>query len=886
MNERLRNQAKIQDYAVIGDCRSAALVSREGSIDWLCWPRFDSPAIFAALLDHARGGHWSIGPAVPFRSEHRYVEESNVLETTFHTASGTLRLTDVMPVASEEFKRGNLLPAHELIREVECTSGEVPVEVEFCPRPHYGAEAAVLRERRNLGICAEVGPGVYWLCGSTQLEASQECARVHRIMRAGDTLWFSLTYSEEAPAVLPPLGLWTRQSIARSVAWWNRWAGECSYEGPYRDSVVRSALALKLLAYAPSGAITAAATTSLPERLGADLNWDYRYCWLRDAAFTIRALLGIGFRQEADAFLDWMLHATRLTQPELKILYTLHGQMSPKERELPHLSGYFGSRPVRVGNEARDQLQLDVYGEVIDGAAQCAAFGSRFDGLTQKVLTGFGKYVVQYWDQPDEGIWEPRSGRQHHTHSRLLCWTALDRLLMLSKRGFLEGAPADLFERERDRIARQIYEQAWNPRLGSYVSTLDGDELDATLLLLPWYGFEKADSARMKSTYQRVREQLGAANGLLYRYRHDPPEGAFGICSFWGAEYLALGGGTLEEAHAVFRQLLAYKNDLGLYAEQTDPESGDALGNFPQAFTHIGLISAALALEERERGEQPVSQRADQAAPLPGREADLVGRLRHRIAELEQLIEVEQKRTHEHLQLAADVHRSLLPSPVRTDRAEVDVRYQPVDGVGGDYCQMHFPSENVWYITMCDVTGHGVAAALLATRVSSEVRTLCALGKSPVEVVDGLNRFVCRNFGSAGLFLTFFAARIDLPGLEVTWSGAGHPSPILVRADGGTIVRLASQNLIIGVLPECLAAEPEHRTRLEPGDRILFYTDGVTEVFDATGAELGEEGLARLVLDAMPAGVPGMIDRILQQVVAFQHGPTTDDRTLILFGAR
>jgi sigma-B regulation protein RsbU (phosphoserine phosphatase) len=272
--------------------------------------------------------------------------------------------------------------------------------------------------------------------------------------------------------------------------------------------------------------------------------------------------------------------------------------------------------------------------------------------------------------------------------------------------------------------------------------------------------------------------------------------------------------------------------------------------------------------------------------PYSTGEADLVGRLRRRIAELEELIEVEQKRTHEHLQLAAEVHRSLLPSPVRTDRAEVDVRYQPVHGVGGDYCQMHFPSENVCYITMCDVTGHGIGAALLATRVSSEVRHSVHSGKSPAEVVEELNRFVCENFAGAGLLLTFFAARIDLAGREITWSGAGHPSPILVRADGRTVARLASQNLIIGVLPQCLAAEPEHRSRLEPGDRVLFYTDGVAEVFDAAGAELGEEGLAGFMLDAMTAGSFGMIDRILEQVAAFQHGPVTDDRTLILFGAR
>jgi sigma-B regulation protein RsbU (phosphoserine phosphatase) len=272
--------------------------------------------------------------------------------------------------------------------------------------------------------------------------------------------------------------------------------------------------------------------------------------------------------------------------------------------------------------------------------------------------------------------------------------------------------------------------------------------------------------------------------------------------------------------------------------------------------------------------------------PYSTAEVDLVERLRRRIAELEQLIQVGQRRSHANLQLAANVHRSLLPSPMRTDRAEVDVRYEPLNGVGGDYCQTHFPSEDVCYITMSDVTGHGIGAALLATRVSSEVRNCVHSGKPPAEIVDALNSFVYENFAGAGLFLTFFAARIDLADRQITWSGAGHPSPLLVRADGRTVARLASQNLMIGVRPHCLAAEPEHRSPLEPGDRVLFYTDGVTEVFDATGAELGEDGLAGFMLDAMTVEVSGMIDRILERVAAFQHGPVTDDRTLILFAVR
>ncbi|HET7873264.1 MAG TPA: glycoside hydrolase family 15 protein, partial [Terriglobales bacterium] len=291
---------------------------------------------------------------------------------------------------------------------------------------------------------------------------------------------------------------------------------------------------------------------------------------------------------------------------------------APQERSLDYLNGFCGSRPVRIGNEARDQLQLDVYGQVIEASAQCAQQQCEFDRMTQKVLVGFGNYVAANWDRQDEGIWEPRTGRRNNTHSRLLCWTALDRLLALEKKGIIREVPRRHFERERERIRKQIEERAWNPRLESYVSTLDGDQLDATLLRIPWFGFEAADSERMQSTYHCVRETLGAGNGLLYRYSRQPAEGAFGICGFWGVEYLALGGGTLEQAHRYFQSLLGYANDLGLFAEETDPSTGEALGNFPQGFTHIGLISAALTLQEREQGEaHPPAQTAEDKTGAP-----------------------------------------------------------------------------------------------------------------------------------------------------------------------------------------------------------------------------------------------------------------------------
>ncbi|HZD94615.1 MAG TPA: glycoside hydrolase family 15 protein [Candidatus Sulfotelmatobacter sp.] len=421
-------------------------------------------------------------------------------------------------------------------------------------------------------------------------------------VKQGDILQFSFSYAEESPAVLPALGDRPEEAIRRSVEWWEIWAARSNYRGPYREAVTRSALVLKLLAYAPSGAIIAAPTTSLPERIGGRLNWDYRYCWLRDASLTVRALLGLGYIEETEAFLTWLLHATRLTQPKLKILYTVFGELAPREHELLHLRGYGSSAPVRIGNDARKQLQLDVYGEVIDASAQYGQASGCFDRSTQKVLIGFGKYVAKNWDQPDEGIWEPRSGRRNNTHSRLLCWTALDRLLAMDEKGILHGVPRDWFMHERERIRKQIQHRAWNGELNSYVDVLDSDGIDATLLRIPWYGFEEAGSSRMQSTYRKVCERLGAGNGLLFRYQRDPREGAFGICGFWEVEYLALGGGTLKEAHQHFDSLLKFGNDLGLFAEEVDPVSGEGLGNFPQAFTHIGLISAALTLAEQERG--------------------------------------------------------------------------------------------------------------------------------------------------------------------------------------------------------------------------------------------------------------------------------------------
>lgn len=598
----------IEDYAIIGDCGSAALVSKHGSIDWLCWPDFHSPSIFAALLDAENGGFFSIRPVEDYSVERRYIEDTNVLETTFTTEEGVLRLIDCMPVSVRAAYDRELWPNREILRTVACISGRVTVEVACDPRLDYARVNPPLSRRGALGYFYNYGAQALIIRSEIPLTLSENRGVLYgrTTLTAGEQRVLAMTFEEGEPAVLPLLGTYAQEKIDRTVNYWQAWSEQCTYEGPYRDAVVRSALTLKLMTFAQSGAIVAAPTTSLPEAIGGARNWDYRYCWLRDAALTLRALFELGYDEEGQAFFAWLLHATRLTVPRLSVLYDVYGRIHLDEYTLDHLEGYQGSTPVRVGNGAQNQFQLDVYGEVVSAAYEYVMHGGELDGWQARMLRRLGNEVVQRWMDPDEGIWEIRAGRRQHTYSKVMCWVALDRLVKMHAEGRIQ-VPVERYRSVRGEIRDVVEARGYNTQLDSYVATLDGNRVDASLLLLPIYGYTEAGAPRMRSTYARIQEELGHGS-LLYRYAPDTDdglssqEGAFGLCSFWDEEILARRG-EVEEAKAHMEKMLPYANEVGLFAEEIDPETGGALGNFPQAFTHIGFINAALSITKAKRGE-------------------------------------------------------------------------------------------------------------------------------------------------------------------------------------------------------------------------------------------------------------------------------------------
>lgn len=585
--------APLRDYAAIGDGRTVALVARDGSVDWLAAPDLDSPTAFGAVLDAQRGGSFALEPAVGYQAERRYAPGTNVLETTFTTDLGTVRVTDALTLPD-----ANLPPVRELQRRIDGLSGSVPMRWRVVPGFGYGTRRARIGARSGVPV-ASSGADAFavcsWEAGTPEYTAEAVSGRFRTA--PGSRALIAVCFAHQDPLVLPTRAE-CEARLERTAAAWRGWVGERTCPGPWSQAVARSALALKLLVFAPSGAVAAAATSSLPERVGGVRNWDYRYSWVRDSAFTLNAFLHLGCSQEAQAYFWWLMHATALTHPRLRVLYRLDGGARAPERELP-LSGYRGSAPVRIGNAAVGQLQLDTYGELLQTAWQYTGAGGRLDADVARRLAGMADLVCRIWRQPDAGIWEVRSPPQHFTQSKMMCAVALDRAVRLAEQRLLPDRHVNRWRRERQAIIDFVETRCYSDRLHSYVRSAGSQEVDASLLLGLLNGYASADQPRLLGTIKAIRRELG--NGAyLHRYLGTDglpgTEGAFLACSFWLVEALARGG-HLDDAAELMDQLVALGNDVGLYSEEVDPISGEFLGNLPQALTHLALISAACAFQ-------------------------------------------------------------------------------------------------------------------------------------------------------------------------------------------------------------------------------------------------------------------------------------------------
>jgi len=601
---------RIEDYALIGNMLSAALVCRDGSIDWLCLPRFDSPACFAALLGTSDNGRWKIAPVdEAARTSRRYVPDTGVLETRFETATGVVTLTDFMPV--NEGDRDV-----DLIRIVAGVEGSVEMAMELALRFENG-RAVPWVQRKDYGLSAIAGPNAVELHTPIPLEGRDMKTMARFTVAAGDSVPLTLSYhpSNEQPHFVAD----HHEALDRTAIWWREWVKRGSFADmpeAWREPVVRSQITLKMLIYAPTGGIVAAPTTSLPEAIGGPRNWDYRYCWLRDSALTLYALLNAGYREEAESWRQWLLRAVAGAPEQLQIMYGIAGERWLPEYELPWLDGFEGSKPVRIGNGAADQMQLDVYGELIDTlhAARDAELQPQAEAWRlQRVLLD---HLEKAWQTPDRGIWEVRGPPRAFTHSRMMAWVAFDRAVTSVERYGLDG-PVDRWREVRRAIHDEICAQGFDAAKNSFVQYYGGTTLDASLLLMPQLGFLPADDPRVMGTIAAIEREL-MRGGLVQRYSTagtddgvGGTEGAFLACSFWLADAYVLSG-RRGDAQALFERLLELRNDLGLLAEEYDPQAGRLLGNFPQAFSHIGLINTAHNLATRKG---PAQQRAEQVAP-------------------------------------------------------------------------------------------------------------------------------------------------------------------------------------------------------------------------------------------------------------------------------
>ena len=596
---------KIEDYALVGDCHSAALIGRDGSLDWLCWPRFDSGACFAALLGGPEHGRWKIAPATEYSVRRTYRGDTLVLETVFETAEGEAALIDFMPVRDHYCN---------LARIVEGRRGRVAFDLEFVLRFDYGASVPwVTRLEDGHAIRAIAGPDMAVLRSPVPLEGKGLSTVARFEVAAGERRSFVLTHGDSHGAVPPAID--PEAALKTTEAFWRKWASRCDVGGEWAPYVRRSLITLKALTYAPTGGLVAAPTTSLPEMLGGTRNWDYRFCWLRDATLTLLALMDAGYFEEAGAWRDWLVRAVAGAPAQMQIMYGIAGERRLQESLLPWLPGYEKSAPVRIGNAAAGQLQLDVYGEVMDALHQARKHGIESEdaawGLQVKLL----EHLEQCWHEPDEGLWEVRGPRRRFTHSKVMCWVAFDRGISAAERYGLPG-PVPRWREVRAAIHEDVCRRAWRPKLGYFAQSYGSDELDASLLLIPMTGFLPATDPRVRGTIEAIQREL-TVDGFVQRYRTrraldglPPGEGVFLACSFWLADALCLLG-RADEARALFERLCRLANDVGLLAEEYDPASGRHLGNFPQAFSHVALVNTALNLSEHAK---PAEQRSGKKA--------------------------------------------------------------------------------------------------------------------------------------------------------------------------------------------------------------------------------------------------------------------------------
>jgi len=583
----------IEDYALLGDTQTAALVGRDGSVDWLCFPRFDSGAVFAALLGTEQHGRWLISPVGTIRAtSRRYQGDTLILETEFQTDSGTVRLIDFMP------PRGQ---APDLIRIVEGVSGRVPMRMVLRLRFDYGRVVPWVR-RDSGALVAVAGPDSCWLRTPVETHGEDLMTVAEFLVEPGDRVPFVLTWRESH---LPePTTVHAEHALEQTRTYWADWLSTCTYDGSWRDAVIRSLITLKALTYAPTGGIVAAPTTSLPEQLGGVRNWDYRFCWLRDATMTLQALMYAGFEVEARDWRRWLLRAIAGDPEEVQIMYGVAGERRLPEYLADWLPGYDGN-PVRVGNEAVDQFQLDVYGEVMDALFQARTTGFGSGQSTWALQRAMMGTVARRWREPDEGLWEVRGGSQHFTHSKLMAWVAADRAVRSVEKFGLEG-PIEEWRELREDIRAEILQRGYDPVRKTFTQYYGSKELDAALLMVPLVGFLPADDEKVQGTVAAIEREL-LVDGFVQRYSQDPQintdglpagEGAFLACTFWLADSYSLMGRT-EEAVALFERLLALRNDLGLLSEEYDPRAGRLVGNFPQAFSHVPLINTARNLSTK-----------------------------------------------------------------------------------------------------------------------------------------------------------------------------------------------------------------------------------------------------------------------------------------------